>query len=593
MSKDKLDKEMVKRLDQLKTIGRKATLHSFDGEAYKDKVELSKAKLETEKEKYIQSAMKEGFTREAADMSFTIAPSVDRVPLLYMDPLFDPVLMLFPKDNIRELNRRLRHYYQYNPYIRNIIDLHSEFPLSDFDFKCVDPAITKYFNEFKERKELLETLVMISKDHWLLGEGFLYGNWNDYDKEFESFNQYPPEDVEVRPTYVSSFVYFIKPNENIKKQLRSSDPIDKKIIELMEQEMPEFVEKMKSGKNYMFDNKRLIHLARRPNKYTPRGISPVLSVIKDLLYEDQLRMLLTTFVNRHAFPIKIFKIGSKEKGWIPPPSKYKEFEQHLIQASNDPDYNIITHPFVEVDYVVGRDKIMDLIPHFEFVAKRYMVGLFVNDAVVHGELGPYASQAISVRVLMNKYMTFRESLANKLTEKVLFLLCIARDFKLPKQADIDHRVRTTRSGYDIPKIFWHRMNLMNNRELMEFVGRLRENGEIPFKYIAELFDWDLDAIKQAFKEEQSTELDPLWRKVRDSKAGDEKIANQILDGTKVEKWTIKEKGESIVEKPVIFEPEKKMIHQPLSPLPPKPEVPKEEKEPVPPPAKGEGETPAI
>ena len=440
---------------------------------------------------------------------------------------------------------------------------------------------------------LLETFVMTSKDYWLLGEGFLYGNWNDSDKEFEAFNQYPPEDVEVKPTYVGSSVYFIKPNDNIKKQLKSSDEIDKAIVDLMEKEMPEFVAKMREGRNYMFDNKRLIHLARRPNKYTPRGISPVLSIVKDLLYEDQLRLLLTTFINRHAFPIKIFKIGSKEKGWIPPPGKFREFEQHLLQASNDPDFNIVTHPFVEVDYVVGKDKIMDLIPHFEWTAKRYMIGLFVNDAVVHGELGPYASQAISVRVLMNKYMTYRSSLSNSASQKIFNPLALQRGFKIRKQADLAHNVRTSITGYDVPTIFWHKQNLMNNKDLQDFVIRLRESGELPFKYIAEMFDWDLDAIKEGFKEEHSTELDPLWRDLRKARAEkDEKVGNQILDGQPTDKLTIKEKDKKDDEVEIHTEeiPVEKPEH--TEPTPPSsPTAP--EAETTPPPAKGETEAPTI
>src|SRR5512142_2744170 len=42
-----------------------------------------------------------------------------QVPLQYVDPLFDPILIVFPQDNVRELNRRLRHYYKFEPYIRS------------------------------------------------------------------------------------------------------------------------------------------------------------------------------------------------------------------------------------------------------------------------------------------------------------------------------------------------------------------------------------------------------------------------------------------------------------------------------------------
>jgi len=484
------------------------------------------------------------FSRQASD-SYVAggASGVDMAPLTFMDPLFDPVIMMFPKDNVRELNRRLRHYYTYNPYIRNIINLHSSFPLSDFDLKCVDPSIEKYFNEFKERKDLLNTMIMLATDYWLLGEGFLYGNWNEYEKEFETFNQYPPEDIEIKNTYMNTFVYLMKPNDNIRKQLKSSDPIDQQLNDLLQSEMPEFVDKMRAGKPYIFDNKRFIHLAARPNKYTPRGISPVLAAVKDLMYEDRLRLLQTTFVDRHAFPLKIFKIGSKELGWVPPVSKYREFEKQLIAAASNPDFSIVTHPFIEVDYVTGSDKIMDLIPQFDLVAKRYMVALFVNDAVLHGELGPYASQAISLKVLMNKYMAFREQLAFTMKEKIFSLLCKARGFVIRKQADLAHGVRTSTTEYDTPKVFWKRANLMNNRDMIDFAMRMRESGEIPFKYVAEMFDWDVAGVREAIKEEEGTNTDKLWRAIREKKSENDKVANQILEGTKTDELKLDEPAE--------------------------------------------------
>jgi non-homologous end joining protein Ku len=59
MADEKFDKETLQRLDKIKTRGVKASLHSFDGEAYKDKYETAKAKLVANKDAFIRKAMKE------------------------------------------------------------------------------------------------------------------------------------------------------------------------------------------------------------------------------------------------------------------------------------------------------------------------------------------------------------------------------------------------------------------------------------------------------------------------------------------------------------------------------------------------------
>ena len=50
------------------------------------------------------------FTRQAADvgMGFSDQGGSSRVPIMYVDPMFDPILLMFPKENLKELNRRLR-----------------------------------------------------------------------------------------------------------------------------------------------------------------------------------------------------------------------------------------------------------------------------------------------------------------------------------------------------------------------------------------------------------------------------------------------------------------------------------------------------
>ena len=98
-----------------------------------------------------------------------------RLPLTYIDPLFDPVLVLFPKENIRELNRRLRHYYNYHPVVGTVIDTHVEFSLCDFELSCSDPSIEKEYNDLKERTSLHELLMQLGRDYFLVGECHLPG----------------------------------------------------------------------------------------------------------------------------------------------------------------------------------------------------------------------------------------------------------------------------------------------------------------------------------------------------------------------------------------------------------------------------------
>lgn len=493
------------------------------------------------------------FKRSAADMmTLGGVPESTRIPLLYVDPMFDPILLMFPKENIKELNRRLRHYYTYHPIVRNVCDLHSEFPLSDFELRCNDKGVELYYNELKEKIRLLQLMVNLNRDYWVLGESFAYGNWDETNLEWINFNQYPPENIDVYRTYVGpGVVYYLKADEELKRIINSPREVDRAIANLIP---AEFREHVRQGKPYLLANERLIHFARRPSAYSLRGESILKSVLKDLLYEDKLRLLQYTFVDRHTFPIKLWKIGSKEKGWIPSKKHFQAFELQLAQAMNDPDYNIITHPYVEANFLTTVDKKENLIPQFEFVHKRIMAGLFANDAMLHGEASPYAAQAVSMRVVMHRYLTNRTLLENLIREKIFLPVAIARGFIERTEAELSHKVRISQK-YILPKFFYtQRLNLLSSTVEQEMLLRLRDKGEIPMEIICDVFGWDPENLKKAFQKEHSTELDPLWRKSREEVSKDPKVRNQILDGTKTADLTIFEKV--VTEEPKVGRPPK-------------------------------------
>ena len=486
---------------------------------------------------------KAALTKQASDMSAGFGGAGGggvsesaRVPLLYVDPMFDPILLMFPKENIKELNRRLRHYYTYHPIVRNAIDLHSEYPLSDFELRCEDKSIEAYYNDFKDKIGLLKLMTSMNRDYWLLGEAFCYGNWDVTNFEWDSFNQYPPENIDVFRTYIGKdVVYYLKADDELKRILNSPKEVDRAIASSIPSE---FTNHVRQGRPFLLAGERVLHFARRPTEYALRGESIVKSALKDLMYEDKLRLLQYTFVDRHTFPIKHWKVGSAEKGWIPSPKHFKALEIQLTQAMNDPDFNLITHPFVQADFKTTVDMKEDLVAQFDFVHKRLMMALFINDGMMSGDSTPFATQAVSMKLIMHRYLTNRTLLENIIKEKVFLPIAQHRKFIKRTPAELNHKIRTS-TKYIVPKFFYtQKLNLLNNSAEQEMLIRLRDKMEIPMEIISDVFGWDLELIKKAFEKEQHTSLDPVWRAAREEASKDVRIRNQILDGTPLEKVTL-------------------------------------------------------
>jgi len=494
------------------------------------------AKYESMMDSYQEHALKRTASGDGGMGGFTDSGGSSRVPIMYVDPMFDPILLMFPKENLKELNRRLRHYYSFHPIIRNLINLHSTFPFGDMEIRCEDKALEPYWQDLGDRLNLMQMIVQMSRDYELLGESFHVGNWDDNTLEWEAFHQYPPENIEVHKVYAGSGIaYFLKPDEELRKMMNSSKEIDRAVVEMLP---PDFKERVSQGKPIHLDNSRVIHYANKSAGYLTRGESPMKAALKYLLAEDKLYMLMLTFIDRHMFPIKIWKIGSKEQKWLPSKKHFDMLKAKLIEAKGDPDYDLIYHAFLDMEYKTGVDKHEDLIKWFDWTQKRILIALFANEAMF-AEANPYAKEAMSIKLIMHRYMLQRSLVNREVSGKVWLPVAKKRGYELRTQSEAAANVANDKSyvpdirKYAIPKLFWRPSNLVAGMQEQEYLAKMRKEGDLPVEAIYDLLGFDTDKMKAAIENEQATALDPVWREARKKLIEDPVARNETLRGRKL------------------------------------------------------------
>lgn len=499
------------------------------------------------------------------------AAGTQRGPLMYLDPMFDPILFLFPKDRIDEINKRLRHYYETDPIVGGAIDMHTAFPLSDFYLECENKENEKFWNDWKDRVGLMEALRCLVHDHWLVGEGIMLPIWDDFNFEISHFNQYPPENVDIVQTYVTPKKFFmLKPDPKLREKANSGSELDKSIMAMMD---PKYVESLKDGKPFFLgSDDKVMYLARLSTKYRARGISLVSRALKDLLYKDKLRLLQLTFVDRHMFPIKIFKLGSESRGWIPNKKHFDRLQALLAQAQNDPDFNILYHFGLTVDYVGTKDKVANLVPEYEWVEKQVMAALFVNEEIIHGGMPSAVRDTVNMRTLMYRYMDVREKIERMMITHIFLPMARARGFYRKggeakakemekrlvkfasgKQVEVPgnkvensemFRVANSVSGnldlsaYDIPRPVWKKINLVNNAAEQQVILGLEEAGKIPLETVFDMLGLDPRVIKSKLDTQDGSIFDPLRRQIREELGKSGKIRKQVLQGIKTRDWDL-------------------------------------------------------
>lgn len=467
-------------------------------------------------------AIKEAMSKKASgNIGYQDAYNISRVPLNWQDPLFDAEWLLFPEHDLVEANRRYRNFYSRNPILSSCVDALATFPLSDFELMVDNEEVREYYNYIKDKLQLLKISEHNLRDKALLGESFHLGNWDQENLEWAEWFQYPPEfvDIETIPG-TSQKVYTIKPDPEITRILKEETEAAKILADVLQKINNAYFKAAQEEKPYVIPEKRVMYLANMPNGYSKRGYPLTKRAFSDLMYENSIRSLQHTFVQRHLFPIKVFKLGSKELGWIPSKKHFTQFKKLLAQAAADPDFNLIYHFGLEVDYIGTKDKIENLIPHFEFCTKRIMQAFFMNEALLNGEAPSYAGQVANMRMLMHRFNTEREDLQKLYAEKVY--LPIARQQGLVRQTPGEKQKLTlvksknfTSKKYYLPEFMWHRQNLLNNTQEQQFIMSLYQNGDIPFGIIRDIFGLDQKVIDVYRKRDNGTYSNQITREIID------------------------------------------------------------------------------
>jgi len=279
------------------------------------------------------SIKKTGATSGAADVS--------RTTTQFLDPAyFDPLLFFIQHRDRKELNFRLRHAYEYEPIVRNLIDLHRTLPLSDYSLNCKDKSIERDFRDFADRRELLTMSSYILGDWFLLGEACINKVWDDFEKEWKQINLLPPEKVEARRTYlVKDPLLMLHVDSDLKRLVNSADPVDQEIAGMMD---PKLVEQIKTQNRIYLPPHQAYLFANKTSETDLRGSSILKSGLYALLLKYKVRLLHNTYLDRAAFPLKVFKLGDSASKWVPSRAHFEALRNMLAAACFSEDTEILT-----------------------------------------------------------------------------------------------------------------------------------------------------------------------------------------------------------------------------------------------------------
>lgn len=375
-------------------------------------------------------------------------------------PLWLNSNLSLPRDRAT-VNAWSRSFFALNPIVHNAINLHATYPISSLNIKCKDKKIEQEFMDMIEDIELENVCAQISQEYWLLGEAFVYAQLDEVNFKWERLVIQNPDYITVKRSVIQSEpLIMLKPDENLKRLVKSNNPRDVEDRKLLNDNI---IQCVKRGENIPLDNFYISHLARRISPYEIRGTGLPVTIFRHLMLMDKYRECDYAQADNMVNPLTIVKIGSGD--YKPTPADLEHWKDIFAQGQYDKDFKIFTHEGVTIERVGAGSGIYDTTAKLQQIIKEIYAGLLVPSTVIDGGVDiTYANAGVSVDVLRQRYMTFRNMMRQWLRRKIFTPIAKLRGY---------YEFSNKAKNLIVPDIDWNHMSLFDtNDHIQSLVGLL-------------------------------------------------------------------------------------------------------------------------
>lgn len=252
--------------------------------------------------------------------------------------------------------------------VGNLIDLHSEFPLTGMHLTCDDPKIKKFFeilffDVLRGQKLLLD----VNLEYWKIGNCFPFGEWDDDKGIWTRFVLLNPDFVEVEKSMlIDEPMLKLDPDDNLKRIVQSRQP--RELYQRLAQiQGGKIVNLIARGEKIPLNQFRVSHLAYKLSPYETVGTPIMFRAFKPLIYKDILRRAQIAIAERHITPIKVVKVGTDQ---IPATAEAITAARDAFEeVSMDLSSWFFYHHAISFDYVSSAGKVMPLDREYDWIEK--------------------------------------------------------------------------------------------------------------------------------------------------------------------------------------------------------------------------------
>lgn len=382
-----------------------------------------------------------------------------------MSEVYSPLWLFsnisLPRDRAT-INAWSRAFFALNPFIHNACTLHSTYPVAKLNIKCKNPKVEKFFADMIEEINLMDMIVQIAQEYWVLGEAIVYADLDESRGKWSKLIIQNPDYVVIQNSIGGEPVISLRPDENLKRIVNGTSPSD--IMQRSKLD-PAIVDRVRRGENIPLDNFNCSHLARRISPYEVRGTGLIVPAFKALMLFDQFREAKYTQAVSMVNPLTLVKIGSTD--FKPTPEDIAAYRDIWEAAEADRNFKIFTHQDVAVEKVSNAGAIYDDSGIVQQLIKEIFTAVMVPSVLMDGGSDTtYANGSVALDVLRQRYLQFRNMLTSWLRTKIFAPISIINDF---------YEYDGEQKRLIVPEIDWNHMNLFDMGDYIQNLMQLTQD----------------------------------------------------------------------------------------------------------------------
>ena len=433
--------------------------------------------------------------------------SVAQSPLYYDYRWSTPDKFYFPKNRV-VANSIWREVYKRDPAVATGTDMYSEMPWSDFDLVGIeDSHIRHVYEDMFSRINIVPKLPNFTRDYLITGELVLHNIFNSTLGIWERIIPHNPDYVKVEGVGLAldQPLMWLLPTPEIKRLVNSADPRIRRLQKLLPKEI---VNAFRMNREVPLDALNTTFLARRNSSTDIRGTSLYTRMFRVIMYEDFIVNASLAVAQRNAAPLRIFKLGDPNSGWLPDEDDQAAFAEMLSMAEADPLAAIIMHHNVSCELVGVSDRVLLISREWDFIERVKLLAMGVSKSFLVGEAS-FASAVAGLQTLMQRLDSLRRMFESEwISKKLCEPIAEIQEFYKRPQHELEHRIRVKKPLDEmeliVPQIKWNKsLEATQDVAILNVWRDLKERGILSERTYASGAGIDINTERKNISEERT------------------------------------------------------------------------------------------